>query len=231
MSRFPSATISILAARVFQTWPLAKGRSVLVSIFIRPLDGQKPGFVQSACTFLIILSGPFAPLAGVLKGVFRALGNREELLNDFIEALFHEVCKGKALVQCIRTAQVEDLVREACDREFDLIVPVPHNLVPEASPPTPMGFIVEALRSIRAIKAQWPTPIVTIVAPEERSKYEPLLLEAGTDCVLELPFEGDQLTSAVSRLLLLPARLEHLQSRRWFFAGVLMRGLRRLAQA
>jgi hypothetical protein len=158
------------------------------------------------------------------------LGNCEGLLNDFIEALFREVCNGKALVQCSRTARAGDLIQQACDSEFDLIVQVPHNLLPEVSAPTPMGFIAEAIRSIRIIKAKRPTPIVTIVAPEERSKYEPLLLEAGADCVLELPFEGDQLTSAVSRLLQLPARLEHFQSKRWFFAGVLMRGLQRLAQ-
>jgi DNA-binding response OmpR family regulator len=63
-----------------------------------------------------------------------------------------------------------------------------------------------------------------MVAPEERTRYEPLLLEAGADCVLELPFEGDELSSAVARLLKLPSRLEHLQSARWFFAGVLRRG-------
>ena len=94
-----------------------------------------------------------------------------------------------------------------------------------------MGFIAEAIRSIRTIKSKRTVPVVTIVAPEERSKYAPLLLEAGADCVLELPLDGDQLTSAVSQLLKLPARLGHLQSKRWFFAGVLMRGLRRLAQA
>jgi DNA-binding response OmpR family regulator len=159
------------------------------------------------------------------------LGNCEELLNDFIEALFREVCEGKAVVKCTRAARAGDLVRQARDREFELVVQIPHNLLPEVSAPTPMRFIAEAIQSIRTIKSERPVPVVTIVGPEERSKYEPLLLEAGADCVLELPFDGDQLTSAIGRLLQLPARLEYLQSKRWFFAGVLMRGLRRLAQA
>jgi len=158
------------------------------------------------------------------------LGNCEELLNDFIEVLFREVCEGKAVVKCTRAARARDLVRQACEREFDLVVQVPHNLLPEASELTPIGFIAEAIRSIQIIKSRRPVPVVTIVALEERAKYEPLLLEAGADCVLELPFEGDQLTSAVGRLLQPPARLKYLQSKRWFFAGVLMRGLRRLAQ-
>ena len=158
------------------------------------------------------------------------LGNCEDLLNDFIEALFREACEGKAIVQCARAARAGDLVRLACEREFDLVVQVPHNLLPGFCEPTPIGFIAAAIRSIQTIKSRRPVPVIVIVAPEERSKYEPLLLEAGADCVLELPFDGDQLASAVDRLLQLPARLEYLESKRWFFAGVLMRGLRRLAQ-
>jgi CheY-like chemotaxis protein len=161
------------------------------------------------------------------------IGNCEELLNDFIEALFQEVCEGKAAIQCTRTAWVGDFVQQGCDREFDLVIQVPHNLFPEVSAPTPMGLLGEAIRAVRSIKSKGPTPVITIVAPEERGRYEALLLEAGADCVLELPFDGDELRSAVDRLLRLPARLEHLhfRSKRWHFAGVLMRGLQLLNQA
>jgi DNA-binding response OmpR family regulator len=159
------------------------------------------------------------------------IGNSEELLNDFIEALFQEVCRGQTAVRFTRTARVSDFVRRASESEFDLIIQVPHNLCLESAVPTPMGWLGEGLRAIRTIKSEHPAPIIAIVAKEERGRYEALLLEAGADCVLELPFEGDQLTSAVGRLLKLPTRLEHLASARWFFAGVLMRGLRRLSQA
>ena len=158
------------------------------------------------------------------------IGNCEELLSDFIEALFQEVCEGKAAVQCTRVARVGDFVQQGCDREFDLVIQIPHNLFPEVSAPTPMGLLGEAIRAVRTIKAKRPPPVITIVAPEERARYEPLLLEAGADCVLELPFDGDELRSAVGQLLKLPARLEHFRSKRWHFAGVLMRGLRLLAQ-
>ena len=113
------------------------------------------------------------------------IGNCEELLNDFIEALFQEVCRGKAAVTFTKTARVGEFVERACDTEFDLIIQVPHNLFPELAAPTPMGLLGE----------------------------------------------GDELSSAVGRLLKLPTRLEHLAPTRWFFAGVLMRGLRRLSQA
>ena len=94
-----------------------------------------------------------------------------------------------------------------------------------------MGLLGEGVRAIRSIKSKRPAPVIAIVALEERARYEPLLLEAGADCVLELPFEGDELRSAVGRLLQLPPRLEYLTPTRWFFAGVLMRGLQRLSRA
>ena len=159
------------------------------------------------------------------------IGNCEELLNDFIEALFQEVCEGRAAVRCTRTARVKDFVRQGCKGEFDLVVQVPHNLFPAVNAPTPMGLLGEGLRAIRTIKSKRPAPVIALVALEERARYEPLLLEAGADCVLELPFEGEELTAAVTRLLKLPARLGHLESAQWFYAGVLMRGLRRLTQA
>jgi hypothetical protein len=159
------------------------------------------------------------------------IGNCEELLSDFIGALFEEVCAGQAAVRCTRTAGIDDFVRQACERDFDLIIQIPHNLLPEASPPTPIGLLGECIGAIRAIKTKHPAPVIAIVALEERARYEPLLLEAGADCVLELPFEGDELRAAVGRLLRLPAPQRRIPAKPWFFAGVLMRGFRRLSQA
>ena len=112
------------------------------------------------------------------------LGNCEDLLNDSIEALFQEVCQGKTAVQCARAARAGDLVRQACETEFDLVVQVPHNLLPAVCEPTPIGLIAAAIWSIQTIKSRGPVPVIAIVAPEERSKYEPLLLGTGADCVL-----------------------------------------------
>ena len=87
------------------------------------------------------------------------IGNCEELLNDFIETLFQEACQGEATVQCTRTARIGDFVRQGCEREFDLIVQLPHNLLPELSAPTPIGFIGEAIRAIHTIKSRRPIPV------------------------------------------------------------------------
>ena len=71
------------------------------------------------------------------------IGNCENLLNDFIEALFQEVCQGKAAVKFTRVARVGDFVERACEAEFDLIIQVPHNLFPAVNAPTPMGLLGE----------------------------------------------------------------------------------------
>ncbi len=159
------------------------------------------------------------------------IGNCEELLTDFIEALFREACGSQATVQCTRTARVADFVEEGCNHDFDLVVQVPHNLFPAVSAPTPIGLLGESIRALRAIKAQRPVPVIAIVAPAERARYEPLLLEAGADCVLELPFGGDELRAAINRLLRLSRPPKQTSPKQWFFAGVLMRGLRRLGRA
>jgi CheY-like chemotaxis protein len=159
------------------------------------------------------------------------IGNCEELLSDLIESLFREACAGRATVQCTRAERVGDFVQQGCEGDFDLIIQVPRNLFPETSAPTPIGLVGESIRAIRAIKAQRPVPVIVIVALAERARYEPLLLEAGADCVLELPFEGDELRAAVGRLLRLGAPPRRADPKQWFFAGVLMRGFRRLSQA
>jgi CheY-like chemotaxis protein len=159
------------------------------------------------------------------------IGNCEELLSDFFETLFQEACGDQGTVRCTRAARVGEFVQQACEGGFDLIVQVPQNLFPEVSAPTPIGLIGESIRAIRTIKAKRPAPVIAILALAERVRYEPVLLEAGADCVLELPFAGDELRSAVGRLLRLSAKPTHPPAKQWFFAGVLMRGLRRLSQA
>jgi hypothetical protein len=82
------------------------------------------------------------------------IGNCEELLSDFFEALFREVCEGKAVLQCTRTRQVSEFVRQGCETEFDLVIQIPHNLFPGVTAPTPMDFIGEGIRAICTIKAE-----------------------------------------------------------------------------
>lgn len=159
------------------------------------------------------------------------LGNGKEFLNDFIESLFHEVCQDHAAIHCTRTPRVDEFIQAGCGNDFDLIIAIPHYLTPESNAPIPMAYLGEGIRAIRTIKSNRPASIIAIVASEERTRYEPLFLEAGADCVLELPFEGEQLASAVSWSLRLPSRLDRFRSKPWFFAGVLMRGLRLLCQA
>ena len=157
------------------------------------------------------------------------VGNCEQLLSDFIEVLFRGACGGDAEVRCSRAVRVGEFVRKACDEEHDLIILVPHNLMPENNPPTPIALIGESIEALRTIRGRTTSPVISIVAAEERKRYEPLLLEAGADCVLELPFDGEDLRQAVIRLLQSPVKQERATGKRWFFAGVLTRGFQRLS--
>src|ERR1039457_2399266 len=130
-----------------------------------PTLGQFGAFLAFSIVAVRLLSwGREWPHLGKIRTIPRAwgdmktyhilIGNCEELLNDFIEALFQEVCRGEAAVQFPKTARVGEFVERACDTEFDLIIQVPHNLFPELAAPTPMGLLGEGLRAIRTVKSR-----------------------------------------------------------------------------
>jgi CheY-like chemotaxis protein len=134
------------------------------------------------------------------------LGNGEELVNDLIEAAVQEVCAGKAQVKCIRTGQMEDFIQRGCDPVFDLVILIPNNLASQAEEVASLSPVGKGARAIELIKQHCSTPVIALPVFEQRQAEEPLMLEAGADRVLELPFDRRELKAAVSRCLKLPTR-------------------------
>lgn len=146
------------------------------------------------------------------------LGNCEEVVNDLIEATVQEVCGGRAEVSCIRTGRMDDFIQRGCDPAFDLVILVPNNLVSEAGQDQGLSPAGKGARAIEAIKLHCSTPVIALPVFEHRDTEEPLMLGAGADRVLELPFSRNELKTAVSRCLKLPAR-KHSLSEQWVLAG------------
>jgi len=71
-------------------------------------------------------------------------------------------------------------------------------------------------------------PIIATSVPAEQ---ESLLLEAGVDRVLELPFNCDRLKMVVREALNLSEWVEPAAAEPWSLASALMRGFHRLTQA
>ena len=154
-----------------------------------------------------------------MKKVNLLLGNGEELVNDLIEATVQEVCMGRAQVTCIRTSRMEDFIHKGCDPAFDLVILIPNNLESDASQDGNLGAAGKGVRAIEAIRVHCSTPVIALPVFEERKAEEPLILGAGADRVLELPFDRNELKAAVSGCLKLPDR-RHSPARDWALAGV-----------
>ena len=156
------------------------------------------------------------------------LCNSDRRVNNLIEVLVRDVCYNQAVVNCIRTAQVEDFIIQARERECDLIILAPEDLLPAANRRVPPGSISEAVRAIREIRAR---RVMPIIATGTSAENELLLLEAGADRVMDLPFNCDKLKSAVREALNLSEWVEPASSGHWSLISVLMRGIHRLTHA
>ena len=139
-----------------------------------------------------------------MKKLNLLLGNGEEVVNDLLESTVVEVCSGQAEVNCIRTGLLKDFVQKGCNPEFDLIILIPNNLATGVQATAGTGSAEAGAAAIESIKAHCPTPVIALPAFEERAQEESQIRQAGADCVLELPFNRDELKAAIAQLLNLP---------------------------
>jgi DNA-binding response OmpR family regulator len=162
-----------------------------------------------------------------MKTVNVLLCYSDRRVSNLIEVLVRDVCYNQAVVHCTRTVRVEDFIIQARERECDLIILAPDELLPSQGQRAPRGSIALALRAIREIRQRRTMPIIATSVPAEQ---ESLLLEAGVDRVLELPFNCDKLKSVVREALNFSEWVEPVPAEPWSLAGALMRGFHRLTQ-
>ena len=151
-----------------------------------------------------------------MKRIHLLTGNAEGRLSDLIEGIVKEICANHAKLECARTARVDEFITLGCKEENELLILIPHNLLPDLCEPSMLTDVGEAVRAIRMIKSQRAVPIVALVLENQKSQCEPLFTEAGADCVLGIPFSAEELKAAVGGLL--GPRLEASEAPRkgWF---------------
>ncbi len=156
------------------------------------------------------------------------LCHSDRRVNNLIEVLLRDVCYNQAVVNCARTVRVEDFIIQARERECDLIIVSPDDLLTAGGRRVPRGSISEAVRAVHEIRERRGMPIIAIGICVE---FELALLEAGVDRVLDLPFNCDKLKSAVREVLNLAEWVEPAAPERWSLTGALMRSFHRLTHA
>jgi CheY-like chemotaxis protein len=131
------------------------------------------------------------------SGLQMTMGERKILIGC------NEVYLAKALMlllgescQITERTRFDEVVREACNGGFDLVVLYSNCL----SPPLlcPGGLVENSVAAIRTIKSFGPAPIIALTSMVE---WHGPLLAAGADACLTTPFKAAEFKDAVSHCL------------------------------
>ena len=157
------------------------------------------------------------------------LANADRRTRNLVETIAHDACYNQVVLECARTARVDELAYEAWSYEFQLVILAADTLQPE---PSRRGVawveLDEITLAVRNIKSHRPTPVIVTGADPES---EFLLLEAGADAVLLRPLSAPTLKYEVQRVLGLTEVHEESAPARPSLGGRLLRGLQRLKSA
>ena len=164
-------------------------------------------------------AGCYHSRARGMKTLHVVLGNTDRAANNRIEAMLHDVCFERAVIECARTARSDEMVRLACCQWMDLVVFAPDNLLPTPGLRRGSGPFAEALRTAAVIRSESQVPMIAI-GVSEHNKLE--LLEAGVNLALGIPFPAEAFRREAESLLNLPSTetlvIENLSpsAPRWF---------------
>jgi len=167
----------------------------------------------------------------VMKTINLLLGNSDRRINNLVEVAVRDVCYDLAVVECHRTARLDELTQRGSCGDFDLIIIAPGHLVLGLVRRNPRDPIEEAVRAIRTIKEHRAVPILGVAVPAE---HELRVLMAGAENVFGAFFNVEVMKSEVRRVLNLAEKVEEpapARSSRPSFTESLMRGFDRFKQA
>ena len=166
-----------------------------------------------------------------MKTINLLLGNSDRRINNQVEVAVRDVCYDRAVVECYRTARLDEFIQRGSCEDFDLILMAPDHLLPGPVRRGSRDPIEEAVRAIRTIKEHRTVPIIGVAVPAE---HELKVLMAGADNVFGAFFNAEVLKSEVRRVLNLAEIAEETSlaaSSRPSFAETIMRGFDRFKQA
>jgi DNA-binding response OmpR family regulator len=156
------------------------------------------------------------------------VANSERRLSNLIEALVLDACFDQAFVETTRIGRAEELVKLASYGAYQLVIVVADNLLPGPGLRNSWVSADEAVLAIHAIRNRCDTPVIAVaVFPAD----EVSLLEAGAQCVVRLPFEGEKLQLEVRRALRMADPVEQSKPSRWSLNELVWRGWQRLKSA
>src|ERR1041385_68480 len=139
-----------------------------------------------------------------MKRLHVLLASSDHAAVNRIEALVHDLCFDRVMVECKRTARLDDFKKLSRCRWIDLVIFSPENLLGSGKPGL-RYLLDETLHSVRQVRSQRFLPFVAFGVSEENATE---VLEAGVEVVVGPVWAREQLGTELGRVLKLPARVE-----------------------
>ena len=190
--------------------------------------GASPGaqlFTGNFFSNLILANSVLMHGQGSMKTVKLLLASFDRRTNNLVEMVVRDACFGRAIVECVRTARIDELYFFATRDEYDFIVVAPNHLMPEPSRKTEQVTLEESLRTIHRIKLQTAAPVIAVSVARES---ELATIQAGAEAALGLCFTREALEFEVQRVLNLPPQAEPQPEVSVPASGSFLRALHRL---
>lgn len=150
-----------------------------------------------------------------MENIKLLLAHCDRRVSNQIEVAVLDVCYDRAAVTSSRTARLDELSHQACLRDFDIIVVGADNLFRDRTQRV-WATAEEVAAAIANIRLHSSSPIVAYAGSEESCDA---LLQAGADCVLTFPFDGDELKRELRSLLDWNDYVEEEPANRWSGLG------------
>lgn len=150
------------------------------------------------------------------------LAHSDRPLTNRIEIAVLDLCYDQAVVRSTRTARLDEAIRQGSVWDYDLLVLGADHLFTDR---TQQGWATldQIAEGLRTIRSQSSVPIVALSSHPESE----MLVEAGANCVLELPFSPEELKAEVRPLLDLSGAGESLGSNHLPGLSSLVRGFQK----
>jgi hypothetical protein len=150
-----------------------------------------------------------------MKTMHLLLGSSERRLSALIEAAVLDVCYNRAAIESTRITHLSEFVRNSSCGSFDVLVLLPHHLLPEEKQGAPGP---EALvQAIWTVKNRCASPLLVVGSSSE---MEYRFLEAGADAVLGITFKPEELRAELDKLITLPEETERPRAPKWSLAAL-----------
>jgi hypothetical protein len=134
-----------------------------------------------------------------------------------IEALVHDLCFERVMVECKRIAKLEDFEKLSLCSWMDLVIFSPDNLLTSGRTAS-RNLLAESLRSVRQARKGRFLPFIAFGVSEHNASE---VLEAGVEVVLGPVWDREQMRTELGRVLNLPARVEEPVPAKWDFLRLL----------